>query len=135
MNRIVSLKERKRIVSETKDISNGGEEFVVVRLGFARRFEKDNYGTASVMVPKHVVEDLDYDTPLGKALGEVLLSKELVEWDEEDDSDFCHSPWMTDVEGDYGDPPICRCWIDDEGNWNISSNTVAGDDHEEEVTP
>ncbi len=116
------------MISETNDISNGDEDFVVVRLEFARWFERENYGWVTVMVPRHAVEDLECDTPLGKSLGEALIDRELVEWDEEDDPDFCHSPRFSEVAEDRGDAPICRCWIDDEGNWRVSKDVVTGED-------
>ena len=108
--------------------TNDGEEFVVIRLGFVRSVEKDNYGWASVMVPRHAVEDVDWDTPLGTGLGQVLLDHELVEWDEEDDPDFCHSPRVNAVESDDVEEPVCRCWIDDEGNWRVSGEDGSGHD-------
>ncbi len=122
------------MISEKNDASDDGEEFVVVRLEFARWFERENYGWVSVMVPRHAVEDLECDTPLGKSLGEALIDKELVEWDEEDDPDFCHSPRFSEVAEDRGDAPVCRCWIDDEGNWRVSEDSVTGEDGDGEET-
>ena len=110
------------------DKEMGDEDFVVVRVNFARRYEKDHYGWVSVMVPRHSVDDLSFGTLSGNALGEALLDRELVEWDEEDDPDFCHSPYLFDVEEDQADAPICRCWIDDEGNWRVSEDAVTGED-------
>ena len=110
------------------DKEMGDEDFVVVRVNFARRYEKDHYGWVSVMVPRHSVDDLSFGTLSGNALGEALLDRELVEWDEEDDPDFCHSPYLFDVEEDQADAPICRCWIDDEGNWSVSEDAVTGED-------
>jgi len=110
------------------DKEMGDEDVVVVRLEFARWFERENYGWVTVVVPRHAVEDLERDNPLGKSLGEVLINRELVEWDEEDDPDFFHSPYFSEVAERRGDAPVCRCWIDDEGNWRVSSDAVTGED-------
>jgi hypothetical protein len=113
-------------MSAESDVSNGDEDFVVVRVNFARRYEKDHYGWVSVMVPRHSVDDLSFGTLSGNALGEALLDRELVEWDEEDDPDFCHSPYLFDVEEDQADAPFCGGCIDDEGKWWVGGFVVWG---------